>query len=235
MHLYRGLIIIPCFNEAASLADLVTEIKENLRGILNLDILIVNDCSTDNTLDIAQRTEAKYLDLPVNLGIGGAMQAGFLYAYSHNYSFVIQLDGDGQHVPSEIKKLIAAFEKTEADIIIGSRFLEKKGFQSSFLRRIGINYFYLINRLFTGLHIKDSTSGFRLLNKKAFSYAAFHYPDDFPEPESIVIFAKKKFSIAEVPVIMRERQGGKSSIRWLMQLYYIIKVSIAMCFSYIRK
>lgn len=235
MHFLRGLIIIPCFNEGESLPNLIKEIRQTQIDLTNLDILVVNDSSTDNTLEIAKELAINVLDLPVNLGIGGAVQSGFLYAHLNSFDFVIQLDGDGQHIPAEIKKLIAAAEKTSADLIIGSRFLTKEGFQSSFLRRIGINYFFLINRLFTGLNIQDSTSGFRLLNKKLFTYAAFNYPDEFPEPESIVIFAKKGFKIVETPVIMRERQGGKSSIRWFSQFYYIIKVSIAMFFSYIRK
>jgi len=235
MHHLRTLIIIPCFNEEESLPNLIAEIKLVQQELTHLNVLVVNDCSTDNTLEVAKASGVEIIDLPVNLGIGGAVQTGFLYAYLNDYDFAIQLDGDGQHIPEEIKKLLYTAEKDKTDIVIGSRFIQKQGFQSSFLRRLGINYFFLINKIFTGLHILDGTSGFRLLNKKAFSFAAFNYPDEFPEPESIVIFAKQGFTIKETPVIMRERQGGQSSIRWFSQLYYIIKVSIAMFFSYIRK
>lgn len=228
------LVIIPCFNEEASIAKLLTELL-GLKLSYALDIAVVNDCSTDNTLSIIRQFNIIVLNLPVNLGIGGAMQTGYQYAYRHNYDLAVQMDGDGQHPPTELAKLLAHYEKTQANVIIGSRFISKEGFQSSLLRRSGIAYFHLLNQLFTGKRILDITSGFRLFDKKAIDIAAESYPDEYPEPESLVIFGKAKLAIEEIAIVMKERQGGQSSIRSFSSIYYMIKVSIAMFFSYIRK
>ncbi|RFS13364.1 glycosyltransferase family 2 protein [Emticicia sp. C21] len=228
------LIIIPCFNEEASIAKLLTELL-NLKLPYNLTIAVVNDCSTDNTLSVVRSFNVVVLNLPVNLGIGGAVQTGFKYAHRNNYDLAVQMDGDGQHPPTELPKLLVHHEKTQANVTIGSRFILKEGFQSSFLRRSGIAYFHRLNQLFTGKRILDITSGFRLLDKKAIGIAAENYPDEYPEPESLVAFAKARLRIQEIAVIMKERQGGQSSIRSFSSIYYMIKVSIAMFFAYIRK
>ncbi len=228
------LVIIPCFNEAASIANLLTELL-NLKLSYHIDVAAVNDCSTDNTLAILRQFTVVVLNLPVNLGIGGAMQTGYKYAQRNNYDLAVQMDGDGQHPPSELAKLLAHYEKTQANVIIGSRFISKEGFQSSLLRRSGIAYFHRLNQLFTGKRILDITSGFRLFDKKAISIAANNYPDEYPEPESLVTFAKAGMKIEEVAVVMKKRQGGQSSIRSFSSIYYMIKVSIAMFFAYIRK
>lgn len=228
------LIIIPCFNEEASIADLLTELLR-LRLAYDLNIVVINDSSTDNTLAIIRQFNIVVLNLPVNLGIGGAMQTGYKYAKRHNYDLAVQMDGDGQHPPAELAKLLAHYEKTRANVIIGSRFISKEGFQSSLLRRSGIAYFHRLNQLFTGKRILDITSGFRLFDKKAINIAADNYPDEYPEPESLVVFAKAGLKIEEIAVVMKERQGGQSSIRSLSGIYYMIKVSIAMFFAYIRK
>jgi len=230
----RVLIIIPCFNEEASIAQLLTELL-SLELPYTLDIAVVNDCSTDNTLSIVHQFKVIVLNLPVNLGIGGAVQTGYKYAHRHDYDLAVQMDGDGQHPPTELAKLLAHHEKTQANVIIGSRFISKEGFQSSRLRRSGIAYFHRLNRLFTGKHILDITSGFRLFDKKAISIAAENYPDEYPEPESLVAFAKAGLSIQEIAVVMKKRQGGQSSIRSFASIYYMIKVSIAMFFAYVRK
>lgn len=228
------LVIIPCFNEEASIARLLTELL-NLNLAYNLSIAVVNDCSTDNTLSVIRPFNIVVLNLPVNLGIGGAVQTGFKYAHQNNYDLAVQMDGDGQHPPTELLKLLSHYEKTLANVTIGSRFILKEGFQSSLLRRIGIAYFHRLNQLFTGKRILDITSGFRLLDKKAISIAAENYPDEYPEPESLVAFAKSGLTIEEIAVAMKERQGGQSSIRSFSSIYYMIKVSIAMFFAYIRK
>jgi hypothetical protein len=145
------------------------------------------------------------------------------------------MDGDGQHPPSELIKLIDQFILTHSNIVIGSRFVLKQGFQSSTLRRIGITYLHYLTYVFTRKSIYDITSGFRLFDQKAIQIIALKYPDDYPEPESLIIFSRAGLSVEEVPVIMRERQGGKSSIRNFSQLYYMAKVTIAMFFSNIRK
>src|ERR1700761_3904193 len=185
------LIIIPCYNEEASLPMVLTELEAvKLPVEYEMKIIVVNDCSTDNTKAVSQEHHATIIDLSMNLGIGGAVQTGLKYALSHNFDLAIQLDGDGQHPPSEIAKLINSYKKQPANVIIGSRFIDKTGFQSSFIRRMGIRYFYRLNRIFTGNHLFDSTSGFRLLDKAAIAVAAESYPDDYPEPEALVIFAK---------------------------------------------
>jgi glycosyltransferase involved in cell wall biosynthesis len=228
------LIIIPCFNEEASIATLLKELLA-LNLSYRIDIAVINDCSTDNTLAVIRQFNVIVLNLPVNLGIGGAMQTGYKYARRNNYDLAVQMDGDGQHPPTELAKLLAQYEKTEASVIIGSRFISKEGFQSSRLRRSGIAYFHRLNQLFTGKRILDITSGFRLFDKMAINIAANSYPDEYPEPESLVVFARAGLKIEETAVIMKERQGGQSSIRSFSSVYYMIKVSIAMFFAYIRK
>lgn len=230
------LIVIPCYNEESALPLLLKDIQQlDMPDRFLLVPLVVNDCSKDNTVGVARASGARVLDLPNNLGIGGAVQAGIKYAVHNNYDVAIQLDGDGQHPPSQIIKLLHAFEDSGADVIIGSRFLNKEGFQSSFMRRMGIKYFYRLNQLLTGNNIYDSTSGFRLLGRKAIEIAARNYPDDYPEPESLVIFSKCGLKIKEVPVVMSHRLGGTSSISSVSSVYYCIKVTISMLFSYIRK
>ena len=230
------LVIIPCFNEQVSLPQLLTGLQTNiLPAKYQMEIAVVNDCSNDNTKAIARKEQVTLIDLTVNLGIGGAVQSGLKYALQHNFDLAIQVDGDGQHPPKEIIKLVNCYENTGANLVIGSRFIEKEGFQSSFIRRLGISYFHLLNKFFTGKNIYDSTSGFRLFDKKAIALSAGYYPDDYPEPESLVIFSRAGLSISEVPVIMSERNGGKSSIRNFASLYYCIKVTMAMFFSSIRK
>lgn len=197
-------------------------------------VAVINDCSTDNTATIARQHNAILIDLPVNLGIGGAVQSGLLYALKNNFDLAVQMDGDGQHPPKELIKLLNCYEKSGANLVIGSRFIEKEGFQSSFARRLGINYFHWLNKVFTRQRIFDSTSGFRLFDKKAMELAAVYYPDEYPEPESLVFFSRAGLTIRETPVIMNERTGGQSSIKKLTSLYYCIKVTIAMFFSFIR-
>lgn len=228
----RILIIIPCYNEQASLPALISELCD----VKNypLSILAVNDCSIDNTAEVIDRCGITALHLPVNLGIGGAMQSGFLYARENDFDLAIQMDGDGQHPPSELHKLIEHHLSFKTNIVIGSRFISQSSFRSTWLRRIGIKYLYLLNRLLTGKSIYDSTSGFRLFDRQAIEIAAELYPDEYPEPESLVLFTKRGLSIDEVPVDMRARQGGVSSIKNFGSFYYIVKVSIAMCYSYIR-
>lgn len=232
----KGLVIIPCFNEEIAITTVLRELKElPLFEAYTLNILVVNDCSTDGTSQVAKSTGVTILDLPINLGIGGAMQTGFKYAKLHGYDFALQLDGDGQHPPAEIAKLIEEYLSTHANIVIGSRFVVKQGFQSSQLRRIGITYFHYLNKLFTGKSIYDITSGFRLLDRKALQLTAEYYPDEYPEPESLILFTRAGLIIKEIPVVMRERQGGQSSIRNFRQWYYMVKVTIAMIFSNLKK
>jgi glycosyltransferase involved in cell wall biosynthesis len=226
------LIIIPGYNEAASLPIVLSE----LRLVEGYDItpIVINDCSTDGTAIIARQNGVKLLDLAINLGIGGAMQTGYLYALKNNYDLAIQVDGDGQHLPSELYKLIDHYNQNAVNVVIGSRFLTKNTYRSTMSRRVGIYYFHLLNKLFAHKNIYDCTSGFRLFDRKAIEIAAASYPDEYPEPESLILFTKCGLTIAEVPVIMRARLGGTSSIRHFNSFYYMVKVTIAMFFSYLR-
>lgn len=234
--LKKILIVIPCYNEEAALPLLLQELKQlQLPSEYSLTALVVNDCSKDQTVEVAKKHQVKVLDLSNNLGIGGAVQAGFKYAKRNDFDIAIQLDGDGQHPPTEIIKLLNAKAQFDADIVIGSRFLANEGFQSSWMRRLGIKYFYRLNQLLTGNNIYDSTSGFRLLGRNAIAIAAENYPDDYPEPESLVIFSRAKLKIKEVPVVMSHRLGGISSIGNFASIYYCIKVTMSMLFSFIRK
>ncbi|MFM2386221.1 MAG: hypothetical protein RL660_978 [Bacteroidota bacterium] len=231
----KYLLILPCFNERDSIAMLLTELQQYVSTTDIIDIVVVNDCSTDNTSAIARRfPNVVVLDCAVNLGIGGAVQTGYKYAVQQNYDFAIQMDGDGQHPPAELEKLIRAQAESAADLVIGSRFIEKQGFQSYGLRRVGIHYLRTLAKMLCGSHVLDITSGFRLMSRPCFTIAATQYPDDYPEPISLITFIRAKMQVVEVPVLMRERVAGTSSIKSLWQLFYMVKVSIAMLFSRIK-
>lgn len=195
------------------------------------DHLVVNDCSDDDTSEILRRMGANYVNAPINLGIGGGVQTGYMYAAANDYDIAIQIDGDGQHDTAFVNDVIAPIINDEADIVIGSRFIEKEGFQSSGMRRLGIRYLSGLIRLCCGAKVLDVTSGFRAVNRKFIEVYAREYPGDYPEPEAIVRAAYKGARIAEVPVVMRERESGKSSITPGRSAYYMIKVSLAILLS----
>lgn len=227
--------IVPAYNEESAIAGVVADINAvAAKNDLNIDVVVVNDCSTDSTSEIISRLKCIPLDLPINLGIGGAVQTGFRYAFENGYDYAFQIDGDGQHPAVEIPKLVAKALATNADVVIGSRFIDKEGFQSSALRRFGINWFKWLNRCLVGTVVNDTTSGFRLVSRKVMENVSEYYPDEYPEPETIIIYSLKGFSIAEVPVEMKERQGGVSSIGAFASVYYMIKVSLAIIFTFIR-
>lgn len=227
--------IVPAYNEESSIAAVVDDINAVAeKNGLNIDVVVVNDCSTDSTSEIISRLKCIALDLPINLGIGGAVQTGFKFALENNYEYAFQIDGDGQHPAAEIPKLISKAQDTNADVVIGSRFIDKEGFQSSALRRFGISYFKWLNISLVGVVVNDSTSGFRLISRRVMENASEYYPDEYPEPETIIIYSLKKFSITEVAVEMKERQGGVSSIGTFASVYYMIKVSLAIIFTFVR-
>ncbi len=228
----KNIIIIPAYNESGNIENTVKDILENARGF---DYLIVNDCSQDNTLDICRKNGFNYINLPINLGIGGAVQAGYRYAYFHGYDTAVQFDGDGQHDAAYLSKLLEVIEKDEADMAIGSRFIENEGFQSSGLRRVGIRYFTRLIRLLTRETITDPTSGMRMVNRKLLKEFANSYPKDYPEPESAVTALKRGYRIKEIPVQMRSRAEGESSISMGKSVYYMIKVSLAIFIANIMK
>ena len=231
----RVLVVVPVFNEEDNISNVVRDINEvKIKEGIDIEILVVNDCSTDDTLKIIEKLDCNFLNLPVNLGIGGAVQSGFKFAQLNNFDYMVQLDGDGQHPSSELIKILTPAFQKDADIIIGSRFIDKRGFQSTFIRRIGITYFRFLNRILTRVNINDSTSGFRIFNRKAIDLASKYYPDEYPEPEVIVYFLLKGLTLKEIPVIMKERQGGKSSIDFIKSIYYMIKVSLGVLFVYFK-
>ena len=230
----RLAVIIPAYNEEESIALVVNAVRAlDIDGLLVIPV-VVNDSSKDRTVEIVKNLDCVLLDLPVNLGIGGAVQTGFRYAFDKGFDYAIQVDGDGQHPAQEIVKLYEAMISTDANVVIGSRFLTKEGFQSSGLRRFGINYLKNLIRLFSGISILDNTSGFRMLDRSTLILVNESYPDEYPEPESIIMYVKNGLKVIEVPVIMEERQGGVSSIRYFDQLYYMVKVSLAIIYTYIR-
>ena len=228
----KKLVIIPAFNEEGNLEKTIRDIKENAPGF---DYVIINDCSTDGTLAMCRRHGFSYLNLPVNLGIGGAVQTGYRYAYYHGYDIAVQFDGDGQHSASYLPEMVEQLEETGSDMVIGSRFITKEGFQSSSLRRLGIRYFTLLIRILTGKKITDPTSGMRMINRKLMEKFTEEYPKDYPEPESVVTILSEKHQVTEMPVIMNEREEGNSSISLRNGAYYMVKVSFAMVIARMKR
>ncbi|MGT2926222.1 glycosyltransferase family 2 protein [Streptococcus cuniculipharyngis] len=227
----KKLIIIPAYNEAASIVQTVTEIKKEAP---EFDYVVINDCSTDQTLAICRQHGFDVIDLPINLGIGGAVQTGYLYAYRHHYDLAVQVDGDGQHNPAFLAAMAQEFENDSVNMVIGSRFITNEGFQSSFARRIGIRYFTWLIRLLTSQTITDATSGLRMVDRSLIERFAHTYPDDYPEPETVVDSLLNGYKVKEIPVVMNERQGGVSSISLSKSIYYMIKVSLAILFVRVR-
>ena len=228
----KKIIVIPAYNEEGNLEKTVRDIRENAP---DFDYVIVNDCSTDNTLGMCREKGFSYLNLPVNLGIGGAVQTGYRYAYYHGYDLAVQFDGDGQHSAKFLAQMAQVLEETESDMVIGSRFIEKEGFQSSGLRRIGIRYFSFLIKLLTGKTVTDPTSGMRMINRKLLKKFTNEYPKDYPEPESVVTVLSEKHKVTEIPVVMNEREEGISSISLRNSVYYMIKVSFAVVIARMKK
>ena len=228
----KKLIIIPAYNESEAILSTVETIR---REAPDFDYLVVNDCSTDSTKQILEEHHLNFLDLPVNLGIGGAVQTGYMYAYRPGYDMAVQVDGDGQHDPAFLKTMADHLENHHCDMVIGSRFIRKEGFQSSRARRMGIQWFSWLIRVTTGTTITDPTSGLRMVGRKGMELFSKDYPRDYPEPETIVTLLNRNLKIEEIPVIMKERQGGTSSINLKKSVYYMVKVSLAILFERSRK
>ena len=198
--------------------------------------MVINDCSKDGTRRVLQENGIPYLDLPLNLGIGGGVQTGYKYAVEHGYDVTVQFDGDGQHDAAYISTLVKPILEGKADMVVGSRFVAKdgQGFQSTAMRRLGINFLSGLIRLCTGQRVMDATSGFRACGKELTALFAQSYAQDYPEPEAIVTALVSGYRVLEVPVQMKERQGGVSSIRALKSVYYMIKVSLAVLLAGLR-
>lgn len=227
----KKLVIIPAFNEEESIVKTVNDIKENSPSF---DYVVVNDCSTDNTVKVCKENNINFIDLPINLGIGGAVQTGYMYAKKYGYDIAVQFDGDGQHDAKYLDKLASELVDKDLDMIIGSRFITNEGFQSSGIRRIGIKFFTLLIKILFGKKITDATSGMRMCNKKVIDLFVSDYPRDYPEPESVCRLIREGFKVEEFPVIMRERSTGVSSISVSKSIYYMIKVSLAVIMERLR-
>ncbi len=221
----KTLVIIPAYNEQDSILNTIEDIKQNCAGV---DYIVINDCSTDGTRKVLEENNIPFLNLPINLGIGGGVQSGYRYAMDRGYDVAIQFDGDGQHMAQYIKDLIVPIQSGQADMTIGSRFIKKEGFQSSPLRRFGITFLSNLIYLLCGMRVYDVTSGMRAVNRKMIQEFANNYPQDYPEPDAIIIASQKGARIQEVAVQMRERVGGVSSINPIRSVYYMIKVSLSL-------
>lgn len=221
----KCLLIIPAYNEAGNIEKVVNNIILNYP---EYDYIIINDGSKDNTERICLENGYHVLNLPINMGIGGAVQTGYCYARDNDYDLAVQIDGDGQHDVGFLAGMIKLIEDGQADVVIGSRFVEREGFQSSQIRRIGINFLSNLAWILTGVKVKDITSGYRAVNRMFINIFAEDYPSDYPEPEAIVIAAVYGGKIKEYPVVMRERENGESSITLKRSIYYMIKVTLAM-------
>lgn len=223
----KKLLIIPAYNEAKNILKVHSSIKELDEDI---DYVFINDGSKDNTEQLCKEYNLNCVTLIQNLGIGGAVQTGYIYALKNNYDIAIQFDGDGQHEASYILKLCEEIENGNCDFSIGSRYIKgsQSEFKSTFMRRFGSTILSFLIKLVTGKKITDPTSGFRAANKKVIQIFANNYPTDYPEPESIVELSKMGIKIKDVPVVMHERKEGKSSITVFKSLYYMIKVSLAI-------
>ena len=225
------LLIIPAYNEQDNILDVCNVIKKyNDINKPKLDYIVINDGSKDNTLKILQENDLNYINLIHNLGIGGAVQTGYKYAYENDYDIAVQFDGDGQHDVNYVKKICKPVMDGQVNMSIGSRYLDKKEskFQSTFMRRLGAGIISFFIRICCGKKITDPTSGFRAVDKNIIKEFASNYPTEYPEPESTVSLLVSKYKIIDVPVSMNERKGGVSSIRFGKTIDYMVKVVLAI-------
>jgi len=227
----RTLVIIPAYNEEASLGRVIQQVREAMPGT---DIIVINDGSRDATEHVGLKHGVTVASLPYNLGIGSAMQTGFMYAREHGYDVAFQVDGDGQHDPTELHELLEELVSTSADVVIGSRYIEDRGYITPAARRLGIVILARLISLLIGRKVTDPTSGFRALNRRAISFCADDYPFDYPEPEAVVLMKRAGLEIHEIPVTMNPRYGGQSSITPFRSAYYMVKVIMAIVIGLLR-
>jgi glycosyltransferase involved in cell wall biosynthesis len=228
----RRIAIVPAFNEEHTVARVIDEIRAFDPGFA---IVVVDDGSTDRTAVVAERLGVQVLRLPFNLGIGGAVQTGYQYARDNGFELAVQVDGDAQHNPQEIARLVDPILEGNADMVVGTRFTEGGGYRGTRLRRVGIHLFAGLVSLMVGQRVTDTTSGFRAVNRKGIRLFAADYPHDYPEVEATVLLARHRLRMVEVPVVMRIRETGSSSITALRSVYYMVKVLLALFIGLFRR
>ena len=229
----RRVAIVPAHNEEASIAGVVREIRAFDPG---LEVVVVDDGSVDRTAALAADAGAHVVRLPFNLGIGGAVQTGFQYAFAHGFELAVRLDGDGQHDPQELPRLLEPLLAGDADVVVGSRFAARdRHYRATFARGLGIRLFARIVSLLVGQRVTDTTSGFQALNRRGIALFAADYPHDYPEVEATVMVHRHRLTMKEVPVRMRERAAGASSITALRSVYYAAKVLLALFVGLFRR
>jgi len=229
----RIVAVVPAYNESGAIGGVVDEIRSFDPA---LDVVVVDDASTDETAVIAGAHGATVLRLPFNVGIGGAVQTGFRYALEHEYETAVRLDGDGQHDPRELPKLLAPLERGDANLVIGSRFVDPGGsYRPPFARRVGIRVFARLVSLLGGQRVTDTTSGFMALDRVGIALFAEEFPHDYPEVEATLVALRSGLRLAQVQVEMRERETGSSSITFVRSVYYLVKVTLALLVASLRR
>lgn len=232
-HERRVVAVVPAWNEAGAIGQVVDEVRAVDPTV---DVVVIDDASTDTTAEVAEAHGATVLRLPFNVGIGGAVQTGFRYALAQDYDIAVRLDGDGQHDPGELPKLLGPIERGEADLVIGSRFVDESGsYRPPFARRVGIRLFARVVSLLGGQRVTDTTSGFVALDRIGIQLFAAEYPHDYPEVEATLVALRSGLRLAQVQVEMRERETGSSSITFVRSLYYIVKVMLALLVASLRR
>jgi glycosyltransferase involved in cell wall biosynthesis len=228
----RRVAIVPAYNEAASVAVVIAEIRA---VDPELEVVVVDDGSRDGTANAAEAAGARVVRLPFNLGIGGAMQTGYEYAREHGFDLAVQIDGDGQHDPRELPQLLEPILDGRADMAVGTRFAGGTRYRPPFARRVGIELFAWLVTLIVRQRVTDTTSGFRAVNRQGILLFAADYPHDYPEVETTVLVFRHKLRMEEVPVEMRTRSSGRSSITFFRSIYYMVKVSLALFIGLFRR
>jgi glycosyltransferase involved in cell wall biosynthesis len=228
----RRVAIVPALNEAESIGGVIDEIRAFDSGF---EIVVVDDGSVDRTAEVARKRGASVVRLPFNLEIGGAVQTGFRYAYENGFQLAVRVDGDGQHDPAELTRIVEPVLRGEADIAVGSRFAERSGYRPSRSRRVGIQLLAWTVSALVRQRVTDPTSGFQAVNRKGIRLFAADYPHDYPEVEAVVMVRRHRLRMTEVPVRMRERSGGRSSITAFRSVYYMVKVTLAIVVGLFRR